>query len=278
MAHTSPTISVIIPVYNDECYLRDCLDALQVQLVPPHEVMVVDNNCTDDSIRIAQEYPFVTIIREKRQGLSYARNAGFAAAKGDIILRIDADTTLPARYIQTLQAVAATNPSVAGFTGYGISRYEFIPKISMLWSWCYFTFTKGYLGHPMMWGANMAIRKKYWVQLNPYLINNDMAVHEDQDASLALASVGGDILVTRQLTVSVQMKAMLQYAHYRKYGLMLQLLKRLDKEHQRYHLPTRLPRSSWLLRIFYWLLTVWAVYGFYLVTFAYSLYTKVKSR
>ncbi len=278
MAKKYPSVSAVVPVYNDQRYMRDCLDALQRQTIQPLEVIVIDNNCTDTSIQIAKQYSFVTVIREKRQGLSFARNAGFKAAHGEIILRIDADTVLPPRYIETLQGVSYNNPAIAGFTGYGISRYEFIPKISILWSWCYFAFTKGYLGYPVLWGANMAIRKKYWNRLEPYLINNDMAVHEDQDASLALASIGGKVMVVRQLTVSVQMKAMLQYARYRKYGLMLQLLKRLDKEHPRHHLPTRLPKLSPLRRSIYWLATVWAVYGYYLVTFAYGLYVKLFSR
>lgn len=278
MAHTRPKVSVIIPVYNDERYMRDCLNALQAQTIKPYEVFVVDNNCSDNSIKIATEFSFVEVIHEAKQGLSFARNAGFNAANGDILLRIDADTILPPNYIESLQNLAMTHHDVAGFTGYGISRYEFIPNISILWSWCYFTFTKAYLGHPMLWGANMAIRKKYWARMKEYLINNDMAVHEDQDASLALASVGGTIVISRDLTVSVQMKAMLQYSRYRKYGLMLQLLKRLDKEHPRYRLSTRLPMVQWWLRVTYWLLTVWAVYGFYLVTFAYALFSKVVSR
>lgn len=278
MAHTHPKVSVIIPVYNDERYMRDCLNALQTQSVRPYEVVVIDNNCSDSSIQIATEYPFVKVIYEKRQGLSFARNAGFKAAKGEILLRIDADTVVPKQYIETLQGLVVANPEAAGFTGYGISRYEFIPKISFLWSWCYFTFTKGYLGYPVLWGANMAIRKKYWNRLEPHLINNDLAVHEDQDVSLALASVGGCIVVTRQLTVSVQMKAMLRYGRYRKYGLMLQLLKRLDREHERYQLTTRLPRISWWRRFVYWMFTIWAVYGYYLVTFVYAVYSRMFSR
>ena len=278
MAPHSRSVSVVLPVYNGEQYMRDCLDAIAVQTIPPVEVIVVDNNCTDTSIQIAKQYSFVRVLREKRQGLSHARNAGCAAASGDIIVRIDADTVIPSHYIERLTTLAQKQPITAGFTGYGVSRYEFIPKISLIWSWCYFTFAHAYLGHPVLWGANMAIRKRYWQALAPYLINNDVAVHEDQDVSLALASVGGTVCVSHHLTVSVQMEAMLHYARYRKYGLMLQLLKRLDKEHQRAQLPTRLPKTVWWRRGLYWLATAWGAYGFYLVTFMYALYRRLLSR
>lgn len=276
MSAKPPTISVVVPVYNDEPYVKACLGALQAQTVTPHEILFVDNNCTDGSMAIARRYKNVKILHEPKQGLSYARNTGLNMATGDILLRIDADTVLPPTYIEHLQQLAVAHPDVAGFSGYGVSRYEFIPKISLLWAWSYFAFTKAYLAYPVLWGANMAIRKQYWHKAKKYLINNDMAVHEDQDVSLAIASVGGRVLVTKQLTVSVQMKAMFEYARYRKYGLMLQLLKRLDKEHPRYQLATRVPPLAWPKRALYWVATVWAVYAFYLVTFAYELMRKLR--
>lgn len=276
MNTTTPTVSVIIPVYNGELYMRDCLAAVLAQTTPAKEVIVVDNNCTDGSMRIARQFKRVTIVKEKRQGQSFARNTGYDVATGDIFLRIDTDTILPNDHIETLVRLATQYPNIAGFTGYGISRYEFIPKLSIPWSWGYFTFTHAYLGYPQLWGANIAIRRSYWKKLHPWLINDDTAVHEDQDLTLALVSVGGRVKITRELTVSVQMEGLLHFSKYRKYGHMLQLLKELDKEHERYNLATRLPKTNILKRLVYWLASVWGVYLFYGVTFIYSVYCRLK--
>lgn len=271
MKKNALSVSVVVPVYNDATYIKDCIDALMLQSVAPNEIIVVDNNCSDNSIKIAKLYRKVKIIKERRQGLSFARNAGFNVAHGDLLLRIDADTILPHDYVAILITLANKFPKIVGFTGYGISRYEFLPKISLPWSWVYFKFSHAYLGYPMLWGANMAIRRDIWAKTKPLLLNNDLAVHEDQDLSLAIASVGGTVRHFRELTVSVYMQKLLEYQQYRKYGLMLHLLKVLDMQHYRYRLPTRLPKTPMIKRALFWLLTAWSVYAFYLVTMVYWL-------
>jgi len=57
-----PNISIIIPAYNEERYLGRCLDAIAAQSVRPYEVIVVDNNSSDDTAKVAQRYPFVTLL------------------------------------------------------------------------------------------------------------------------------------------------------------------------------------------------------------------------
>ncbi|HPG37472.1 MAG TPA: glycosyltransferase family A protein, partial [Candidatus Saccharibacteria bacterium] len=100
MSHKNPRISVVIPVYNEAAALPACLEALAGQTAPPFEVLVVDNNSTDDSVLVAARYPFVTVLHEKRQGVLHARSLGFTAARGDIIGRIDADTEVAPDWIK----------------------------------------------------------------------------------------------------------------------------------------------------------------------------------
>jgi len=73
----------------------------------PTEVIVVDNNSSDDTIAVARRFPFVTVLREKRQGVVHARNRGFNASRGDIIGRIDADTVIARDWVAQLQAIFA---------------------------------------------------------------------------------------------------------------------------------------------------------------------------
>lgn len=277
MSHVNePKISVIIPVYNGAEFLYECLSCVANQTYKANEIIVVDNNCSDDSIKIAKSFKNVTIIKEPKQGLSYARNAGFNYASGDILVRIDDDTYAPSDYLQNLVKVVNNNPNFVGFSGYGTSRYEFIPKISLLLAWGYYSFTKAYLGYPVMFGANMAFKASYWPKVKPLLLNNDLAVHEDQDLSLALISVGGNILLTRQLNVTVQMRAFFSYYQYRKYGLMLHLLKLIDKTHPRSSLSTRLPKINRYKRVGLWLISAWGVYLFYALVLFRELLIKLK--
>ncbi|HEX7964030.1 MAG TPA: glycosyltransferase family A protein, partial [Candidatus Saccharimonadales bacterium] len=93
------SVSIVIPAYNEERHLAACLEAIRAQSEPPLEVVVVDNNSTDRTAEIARRYPFVRVVHEERQGIVFARGAGFDAARGDIIARIDADIVLPAGWI-----------------------------------------------------------------------------------------------------------------------------------------------------------------------------------
>ena len=88
------TLSIIIPVYNEEAVLDATLRAIQRQTVMPDEVIVVDNNSSDGSVAIARRFDFVEVITEEAQGRAAARNAGFNAARSDVLGRINADVQL----------------------------------------------------------------------------------------------------------------------------------------------------------------------------------------
>lgn len=92
---TAPTLTVVIPAYNEETTIGRALDALLAEGDQIDEIIVVDNNCTDDTVAVAQAHEAagrLRIITEEQPGLIPARNAGIAAAKTPIVARIDADT------------------------------------------------------------------------------------------------------------------------------------------------------------------------------------------
>lgn len=88
-------ISVIIPVYNVEEYLRECVDSVLKQTYEAFEIILVDDGSTDTSGDICDEYAEkeerVLVIHQKNQGLSGARNAGFASANGKYVYFLDSD-------------------------------------------------------------------------------------------------------------------------------------------------------------------------------------------
>ena len=186
------TLSIIIPVYNEERRLRACLDAIKLQKRMPDEVIVVDNNSTDSSAKIAKKYKFVTVLHESKQGLIFARNRGLDAARGDILARIDADTMIPPNWCDVL-VNSFDDKNIAGVTGPSYSLL--LPRIrwpmTTGWTKLYFLWTHIFYRVPVLWGANMAIRRTAWKAIRHDVCLDDKVVHEDQDISLLLQSKGG---------------------------------------------------------------------------------------
>ena len=98
--------SIIIPVYNVEKYLRECLDSVKGQTSPDWEAVCVNDGSTDGSEFILKEYakkdPRFRIVTKTNGGLSSARNAGLEAVKGDYILFLDSDDWLEKNALESL--------------------------------------------------------------------------------------------------------------------------------------------------------------------------------
>jgi glycosyltransferase involved in cell wall biosynthesis len=103
-ARPSPTISLIVPAYNEEDYLPACLDAIMNNVAGEAlEIIVIDNNSTDRTRQIIEGYPGVTYVFEPHKGITRARQCGFQAASGEIIAYVDADTQPPAGWIAQIR-------------------------------------------------------------------------------------------------------------------------------------------------------------------------------
>lgn len=91
----TPKVSIIVPVYNVERYLRQCLDSLVNQSYRNIEIICVDDGSTDASSKILEEYAStsskVRVVRQENSGVSAARNAGFLFATGKYVMYVDSD-------------------------------------------------------------------------------------------------------------------------------------------------------------------------------------------
>ena len=101
-----PEISVIIPVYNVEKFVGKCLSSLVQQTFRDFEVIAVNDVSTDDSLMIlrhfAEKYGFIRVIDQKNAGMSKARNAGMAAARGRYFSFVDSDDYVAPTFLEEL--------------------------------------------------------------------------------------------------------------------------------------------------------------------------------
>lgn len=180
------SLSLVIPVYNEEHHLRGCLEAIANQSEMPDEVIVVDNNSTDKTVAVANEFPFVTIIHENKQGVLAARTTGFNKAKGEIIGRIDADTILSHTWVARAKHSFIGDPEISAVTGSGYwydmplgpSNYHFEHFFKSL--------INRYLkDSPFLFGTNMAIRRDIWQKIKTKVCK-DKSIHEDLDLAIHL--------------------------------------------------------------------------------------------
>ena len=185
MINKKLTLSLVIPVFNEEAYLADCLDAIAAQSVPADEVIVVDNNSTDATAQIAKKYSFVTLISEERQHQAFAQKTGFDYALGDILGRIDGDTILPVDWVKRVKAEFGADPNLEALDG-GPDPYDVSSKsIAVAIFKAYHALAGKIAGTKMLWGANTALRAKTWRRISDKVLLRD-DIWEDYDVALLI--------------------------------------------------------------------------------------------
>lgn len=110
-----PSISIIIPAFNEEKYITTTLDALQKQTFPDYEVIVVANGCTDKTEQILkmQKSEKMRHLSLPQANVSVARNAGALNAQGELLVFVDADTQLAEDSLQKIKQEFTLEYSVA---------------------------------------------------------------------------------------------------------------------------------------------------------------------
>ena len=108
----SPSVSVLIPCFNHARYVGEALASVLAQTRPVNEIIVIDDGSTDGSADIAHAAaPEANIIRQANFGIGAARNAGLAAASGDIIAFVDADDIWTPQSLQVRMDRMAAAPA-----------------------------------------------------------------------------------------------------------------------------------------------------------------------
>jgi len=183
-----PTVSILIPVYNEEEMLPFCLDSLMALDYPEEllEFIIIDNHSTDTSAEIIRKYP-VRYVFEPRKGRSAARNAGLKIASGDIIAFTDADCVVGRHWIRNL-VKGFSSPNVGGCGG---STLSYRPGNTIEKAFYWFqkyqnqddgnddTNEENYFTEPLFATCNLACRRELFSQIGSF--DEHFAAGEDTD-------------------------------------------------------------------------------------------------
>ena len=118
MDDKKPLVSVIIPVYNAEKYLRECINSVLSQTYENLEIVLIDDGSTDESSKICDDFQEIDerimVIHKENEGVSVARNTGIEKSTGEYITFLDSDDYITSTFVEDLyDAIVANNADVS---------------------------------------------------------------------------------------------------------------------------------------------------------------------
>ncbi|GAA1860670.1 glycosyltransferase [Microbacterium koreense] len=203
----SATVSVVIPVKDDAVELQRCLAALDVQTRRPDEIIVVDNGSSDASPDVARTAR-ATVVRCDRPGIPAAAARGYDRARGDVVLRLDADCVPDAGWVEGVVAAFAARPDVHVFTaGARFSDGPPLLRVPLAAGYlvAYAAVSASALGHLPLFGSNLAFHRSAWQDVRAAVHRRDAAVHDDLDLAFHLGELHRIRLLPRaHMTMSMR--------------------------------------------------------------------------
>jgi GT2 family glycosyltransferase len=180
-------ISVVIPTYNEEKYLPKALESIRKLTRQPDEVVIIDAESTDSTVRLAQSFG-ARVVGVPHRGIGFARQRGLEEAHGDVIAFTDADTIVPENWLTVIEA-KLNAPGVSAVYGSYAVDFGWFPYVFFINhiqpAFFYFLYL---IGLPLAPGQNTAFWKNKGVEAGGYPI--DFQSCEDIEMIRRLKTVG----------------------------------------------------------------------------------------
>ena len=191
-------LSFVVPAYNEEAYLPDCLESILIQtrdLAEPAEIIVVNNASTDRTREVALGYPGVRVVDEPQKGLTFARQAGYAASTGELVANVDSDSRLTPGWVAKVLKAFDEDSRLAALSGPFI-YYDLTPQ-QRLSVWLFYVAAyviyvlNSYIlrAGGMVQGGNFVLRRTALEEIGGF--NTAISFYgEDTDIARRVAKVG----------------------------------------------------------------------------------------
>jgi len=173
-------LSIVIPAYNEEKYLGDCLEAITRDLNSlilggqrAVEIVVVNNASQDRTGEVARSFANVKVVDEPQKGLVFARKAGYEASSGDLVANIDADTRMPVGWLSQVFETFESNGKLVALSG----PYNYYDLSNWTNFWVLFFYLPGFATHlvlgplgkgGMVQGGNYVIKRQTLEQMGGF--------------------------------------------------------------------------------------------------------------
>ena len=186
----APRISLVISAYNEEKYIAECLQSVINNSGGKFfEIIVVDNNSTDQTANIVRQFHQARLVLEPHQGVTRARQRGYIEAAGDIIAFIDADTRIPALwYDRVIQEFK--NPELACLSGpydyFDIPRWK---RALVVLYWYILAMPVYFIFGYMAMAGNLVIRKEVLEKMSGFDTSIDF-YGDDTDTARRASTFG----------------------------------------------------------------------------------------
>jgi glycosyltransferase involved in cell wall biosynthesis len=189
------TFSVIVCAFNEEQFLPACLHSLLTQSRPPEEIIVINNASTDATGAVARR-PGVRVIDEPRRGLVVARETGRLAARGDVLVYVDADCRAPREWLEQLaKEFDAPDPPAAVTGPYRFYDWDLTGRaLVWMYDWSVAPATHFLAQYvlgvgALLYGGNFAVRRQTLEAIGGF--DTSIEFHgEDTNLARRVAKVG----------------------------------------------------------------------------------------
>ncbi|AMY17855.1 glycosyltransferase family 2 protein [Rhodococcus sp. NPDC003994] len=254
-----PTLSLVIPAFNEEDTIEYLIDSLRDQLDEFHEIIAVNNNSTDRTAeileRLESELPVLRVVNEPRPGVVMARNAGFDAAVGDVIGRLDADARAKPGWARTVREFFATAAEDVGAGTGRFDQYDMpLQRVHKLFLDVGFRHDgDGPLEVPTLFGANMAVRRSTWDEIRPHLLEIP-GIFDDLDITLCITDAGQKSVLIDGMNISASGRRMLSsVSSYKKFVEYMPATYEARGMHEEAEKSKAAVRSMRLLHLVFWI-------------------------
>ena len=191
-------LAFVIPAYNEEALIGKCVESVLAEVKRSGrdvDVVVVNNNSTDRTAEIAASYPGVRVVDETQKGIVSARDGGFKATTAELVANIDADTMVPAGWLDVVFDEFEKDDRLVCLSGpyvyYDLSGWNrFLIGLFYGLTWLIYVVTHYVLRvGSVVQGGNFVLKREAWVQAGGF--NRDIKFYgEDTDVAVRLSKLG----------------------------------------------------------------------------------------